>query len=124
MPDTALLRAFEEALLDPEVRTSPRFAQLLADDFVEFGSSGRVFGKADVLDAAARLPAVDTPLDAFAVQYVSAECALVTYRSTTRFANGSSRESLRSSMWVWRDDRWQLRFHQGTPAAASAPDEA
>lgn len=124
MLDTSALQALEEALLDPKIRQSPRLTRLLADDFVEFGASGRVFGKADVLDAAARLSAVDTPLDAFAVQQVSAECALVTYRSTTRFEDGSSREALRSSVWVWRAGRWQLRFHQGTPVAASAPDEA
>ncbi|MHB0981085.1 MAG: DUF4440 domain-containing protein [Thermoleophilia bacterium] len=52
-PDDASFRALEEALLDPAVRQfQARLSELTADDFVEFGSSGRVFGKSDVLDAA------------------------------------------------------------------------
>ena len=38
------LRTLEERLLQPDVRRSAQaVASLLADEFVEFGSSGRVF---------------------------------------------------------------------------------
>ena len=45
------LRRAEEALLDPAVRSNrARVAELLADDFVEFGSSGRMWTRDQILD--------------------------------------------------------------------------
>jgi hypothetical protein len=48
-PNTAdLLRSLEEQLLQSDIRRSAaKVGDLLADDFVEFGSSGRVFSKSD-----------------------------------------------------------------------------
>jgi hypothetical protein len=47
---TARLQHLEERLLDPIVRSDPaQFAALLADDFREFGSSGRSYTKAEML---------------------------------------------------------------------------
>jgi len=117
-PDIAVFRELEESLLRPEVRRSPKLlARLIADDFVEFGSSGRVFGKADVLASAGILPDVVIPLADFAIQVHSPDLVHVTYRSTTRLPGGAAVEALRSSQWVRRDDRWQLAFHQGTKVA-------
>ena len=46
-----LLRRLEVRLLQSDVRRSPTaVADLLADEFVEFGSSGRVFDKAQSID--------------------------------------------------------------------------
>jgi hypothetical protein len=52
LAEAALLRDLEEQLLKPEVRTSrDRVGYLLADDFIEFGSSGRIFDKRGVIEA-------------------------------------------------------------------------
>ncbi len=116
MTDIDQFRALEESLLDPDVRRSPdRLTALLSDDFIEFGASGGIFSRADVLAAADHLPEVETPLQDFRVEVATDSVALVTYRSVTRGANGQIRTALRSSVWVMRDGRWQLRFHQGTP---------
>ena len=41
--------ALERKLLDPDVRASSQeLDRLIADDFVEFGSSGRIWNKRDV----------------------------------------------------------------------------
>jgi hypothetical protein len=46
-----LIRGFEEQLLQPGIRTSPeRLAALLADEFIEIGSSGRVYNKQQTID--------------------------------------------------------------------------
>lgn len=106
----------EESLLRQEVRSDPqRLAALLADDFVEYGSSGRVFGKADVLAAADHLPDVELPLRDFTARMLSPHTAIVMYRSTTRRPDGSTAQALRSSVWVFAQDRWQMALHQGTP---------
>ena len=52
--EAALLRSLEEQLLQPEIRkNSEKLGDLLADEFVEFGSSGRTFDKRSIID---RLP--------------------------------------------------------------------
>ena len=38
----AELKGLEEELLVPTVRKSTRLTELLADEFIEFGSSGRI----------------------------------------------------------------------------------
>jgi hypothetical protein len=43
---------------------------------------------------------------------------LLTYLSAHVDTDGKLyRHSLRSSIWVWTETDWQMRFHQGTPAA-------
>jgi glyoxylase I family protein len=45
---------------------------------------------------------------------------LATYRVRGQASDPAIvRESLRSSVWVRRSDRWQLPFHQGTRSAAT-----
>lgn len=115
-------RTLEESLLRPEVRQSQaQLDSLIADDFLEFGASGRVFGKRDVLEAADHLPDVVLPLEDFSVKMLSPSAALVTYRSSTREPGGMLQTALRSSLWIHSDARWRLTFHQGT--VTSARDE-
>jgi hypothetical protein len=111
------LKRLEEELLRPEVRRSPeKMAALLADDFVEFGKSGRIYGKADILAVAAQPFDGQPSLREFAVKTLAPSIALVTYRSILRHADGSERQALRSSIWARTGHGWRLVFHQGTPA--------
>ena len=79
---------------------------LIADDFVEFGRSGRVWTRDSIRELLEGSPGPPVPIDRFEVAELGDGVALVTYRAA--LAN-------RSSVWVRRDGRWQLRFHQGTP---------
>lgn len=108
----ALLQSLEEQLLEPATRTNPAaVATLLADDFREFGASGRIFTKPEILaELAAELPSTITLTD-FTCTRPSLDVALVTYRSTR---NHAAHTSLRSSLWILRNGRWQMLFHQGT----------
>jgi hypothetical protein len=89
---------------------------LLADDFREFGSSGRVWSRESILDLLATEEPYTAPAIAdFATQSLSHEAALVTYRTIRVSAESDApQETLRTSLWVLRGDRWQLLFHQGT----------
>ena len=50
--DISVFRELEEQLLDSTIRRSPKIvADLLADEFIEFGSSGAVYNKQTVIDA-------------------------------------------------------------------------
>lgn len=116
----AHLQALEAALQSAAVRAdSASLALLLAEEFVEFGSSGNVWTRAATL---ADLPAEQfTPrsISDFQAQLLADDVALLTYRSQ-RHAAGAlpASASLRSSLWKWRDGRWQMAFHQGTPIPA------
>jgi hypothetical protein len=111
------LKSLEERLIDPVFRTdSGAVATLLADDFLEFGSSGRSFDKTSILiDLKNELPQRVSLLSDFSVRELSPGVVLVTYRATRRDLAGQQiGQSWRSSIWMHRDGGWQLTFHQGT----------
>ena len=112
----AELRALELRLLQPEVRRDrSAVASLLAPDFVEFGSSGRIFTREQILDLLEHEEPARLEMTGFAARMVSAEVALVLYQSTR--PDGPLEPGatfLRSSLWVRCAGRWQMIFHQGT----------
>jgi hypothetical protein len=119
--DTGLaeeLRKLEESMARPEIRRSPELLdQLLADDFREFGSSGRMFDKKQIINALQEQPGLQLWLDEFDMKRLAPDLALVTYRGNCRFVDsGKVLRSLRSSIWRNRDGRWEVLFHQGTPS--------
>jgi hypothetical protein len=100
----------EEKLLQPDIRTSPKeLTELLADEFFEFGSSGNVWYKRD--SAETGLSVREMVLSDFEIYPLSEDVVLTTYRvkDKTRMQN-----TLRSSIWKFKDGRWQMFFHQGT----------
>jgi hypothetical protein len=102
----------EWALWRAETRFDAEFMQrTLAVDFREFGRSGRVYERADSLAVSG--DSIQAQLRDFQLSMLADDVALLTYVSEVQhevldLAN-------RSSIWVRRDGRWQLRFHQGTP---------
>jgi hypothetical protein len=112
---TELVR-LERSLLDPEVRRSPeRLSQLLADDFVELGSSGRVFDRKGIIEELRRERPQPVTATDFEVKGLGPEFVLVTYRSHRA---EDERSFLRSSIWRFSGGRWQMVFHQGTPTGS------
>jgi hypothetical protein len=106
----------EQTLLSPEVRTSfEEFSSLLADDFIEFGSSGLVYDKQHIIETLQHQPEVSFSLDGFQARLLAPGVALTTYRIThnTPLEN-EPKHSLHSSIWKFEDGRWQITFHQGT----------
>ena len=124
--EATLLRRLEEELLKPEVRHAPdRVGDLLSDDFVEFGSSGNVYNKQQVIEALDEEgpadPTIRLSLVDFIAQGLAPGVILVTYRTIQEGSPGSRRESrLRSSIWKLTEGRWQMVFHQGTPSTVQA----
>ena len=111
------LRKLEASMAKPEIRRSPeQLSRLLADDFREFGGSGRVFNKEQIIEALQNQPPIELWLDEFHVGCLSADLALVTYRGHWKFPDSEKvSHSLRSSIWRKRGGRWEVVFHQGTP---------
>lgn len=111
----AHLLGLEQALQQSATRSDTRrLARLLADDFVEFGASGHVWGsKAEVIDGLQNEVFSARSMTEFVVKMLSEHVALVTYRC---HRNGVG-TSLRSSVWRAEEGQWQMVFHQGTPLA-------
>ena len=114
-----VLLGLEERLVYPDVRASTELIDLLVDEFREFGSSGRVFTRDEIVDLLAAEASREITLHDFRCEAISSDVALVTYRSSSE-----SGEVLRSSLWVCRDGRWRMLFHQGTKAASSPDSDA
>lgn len=110
------LRKLETDLLQPEFRHSAEaLSSLLAEDFCEFGSSGRIYTRQEIIDRLATESPVRFSISDFSVTLVTTGVALVRYQAARHDEAGRKNSvTLRSSLWVLRDDRWQMLFHQGT----------
>ncbi|KQP49685.1 DUF4440 domain-containing protein [Pseudorhodoferax sp. Leaf274] len=121
----AELQALETELHHPgRPHARGRLEQLLHADFHEVGRSGRPYDRATVLDwlASQAVPPA-TVSHSFRLEYLAPGTALLHYRSVRQDGQGGPAEhTLRMSLWVETAAGWQLRYHQGTPAApAPAP---
>jgi hypothetical protein len=117
------LRALEVELHQPAARSSPtRLAELIHDDFLEFGRSGAAYDKPEILRLLlSATQHAEVFSDNFAVRRLSTDVALLTYRAAHVQADGTlDRFTLRASIWQRVDGGWQISFHQGTATAAFA----
>src|SRR5262245_36436701 len=118
--EIATIKRLEMRLQLPSVRSSRReLAQLLADDFLEFGSSGQTYDKPRVIKAIIEDPTSALPryaaLNKLRITWLSTDTVLLNYRSSRQQPGGGRIQANRSSIWKHLDGRWQMLFHQGTP---------
>ena len=110
------LRILELRLMDPAVRDSPdEVDALLADEFVEFGSSGRTYDKSTLIKALRQCPDIGGPrtITEFNARELSPSIVLVTYQIRET-------GTLRSSIWRSDGEHWKMVFHQGTLSDAGS----
>jgi hypothetical protein len=110
------LSASERALLDPAVRRDrSRVSALLTEDFIEFGVSGRIWNRAEILALLENEEYTPPNLEDLACRLIAPGVALVTYKAVrTDPQTGAGHVTLRSSIWVEEGAGWRLCFHQGT----------
>ena len=113
------LRALEERLAMPTADDTPAIlTSLLAPEFLEFGSSGRIFDRTTLVETLAHYDRPRVVLENFTATVIARGVILVTYLSRSAPGARSRPPALRSSLWCHRERRWQLVFHQGTPLPA------
>jgi hypothetical protein len=102
-------RDLEQRLLLPTVRASPdEVATLLADEFIEFGSSGRIYDKQQIIPLLQQEQGTtQCTLADFSARRLAVDVVLVTYCVVES-------RTIRSSIWRSINGRWQMVFHQGT----------
>ena len=104
------LYEFELLLLNPEARHSVKeLENLLAEEFIEFGSSGKIYNKSDILKWLPLEPPRQFVVEDFSALILAKDIVLVTYKLTSGAVS-----SLRSSLWKFNGNEWKMIFHQGT----------
>lgn len=103
--------ALENSHLAPVARESNRnMAEILDDDFFEFGISGGICQRAD-FDGSYDLSEDNYRVSRFEVKPLGPEAVLTMYLLENRTTGIWSH---RSSVWKKRENGWKLLFHQGT----------
>ena len=91
-----------------------RFAQ----DFFEFGRSGQVYSRKEIISTDREAIRAMLPLPSLRIRLLDADTAQVTYDSQVTHGD-SVQYAHRSSIWSRIGGIWVMRFHQGTPYVPS-----
>ncbi len=96
-----------------------RVEEILHPDFCEVGRSGVMYERSKVVSVlGSQKEAPASISDQFELQKINPETVLLTFRSARVNDDGSLKDhALRSSVWLYTNEKWQLRYHQATPAA-------
>ena len=104
----------KELLTNSTRRNRARLEQLLASDFFEFGSSGNVWSRSEILERLPTEAPTQVTASNFKAHEICADAMLITYQTLRTETNGLLFTALRSSVWKLNGTHWQMFFHQGT----------
>ena len=113
--DYAILTSLEEDMWREGARFDQSFQeQRFANDFFEFGRSGRVYTRDQIIHVDLQPIHAVLPLPNLANRLFDKNTAQVTYNSQDEY-DGITEYARRSSIWSRTGSGWVMRFHQGTP---------
>ena len=113
--DRLEITRLEEAMWRGETRFDLMFQETrFAPDFFEFGRSGRVYSRKQIILSEAGEIQAKLPLENLSIRLLDENTAHVTYNSHVEY-NGVVEHARRSSIWSRGEQGWVMRFHQGTP---------
>lgn len=112
----ALFLELEYQHLKPENRrSSQRLKEIIAEDFLEIGSSGKLMRRSDFDYEDDLLNADEYLIDTLEARSLSNDCVLTVYQLENKTRGVMTR---RSSIWKKVNSNWVLSFHQGTKVTA------
>lgn len=110
------LYKLELSLVSQDNRSSAeKLNELLADDFIEYGSSGSIYNKEITIKSLTGAPSPTYEVSDFEVVSLSEIFAQTRFKTIRTNLDGTKLTSLRSSIWKKTGKNWQMYFHQGTP---------
>jgi hypothetical protein len=110
--------AMERAMWAASTRNDPIFMDtVLHHAFCEIGASGALHDRREAIAPVGILVA-DIELIDLRGELLGPTVMLVSYVTTAPDAAGHDRTAQRSSLWVFTENAWKLRFHQGTTVPA------
>lgn len=110
------LKELEEKLWIAEFRFDRAWMEnVLAEDFFEFGRSGKTYSRSECLDIDhGDMIDATIPLPEFVARYIGSDTVQTIYKSIVKY-DGETEYGNRSSIWRKTSNGWKLKFHQGTP---------
>ncbi|MEN9649457.1 MAG: hypothetical protein RL094_424 [Candidatus Parcubacteria bacterium] len=110
------LYQLELSLVNQDNRSSAeKLNKLLADDFIEYGSSGLIYNKEITINSLTSAPSPTYKIYDFEIISLSETFAQTRFKTDRINLDGTRLTSLRSSIWKKTGNDWQMYFHQGTP---------
>jgi ribonuclease HI len=106
------LKELELSLMNIDESRSNLMVDLLSEDFREFGSSGAIHTKSDVIASLRAEKPIRISVENIKIRHLSPQAALVTYQACCH--TDPPEYSLRSSIWQRGPVGWQMLFQQGT----------
>jgi hypothetical protein len=111
------LYQLELSLVNQDNRSSADILnELLADDFIEYGSSGSIYNKEVTINSLTGAPSPTYEIYDFEAISLSEAFAQTRFKTNRTNLDGTKLTSLRSSIWKKSNGKWQMCFHQGTPS--------
>ena len=108
------LQQLEESLWRSKTRYDRKYMNsILSSRFFEFGRSGRIYNRDEILSAPKQKIQIRFPFKDFKVHTITNKIFLVTYISEVKYKK--LEVANRSSVWLKTAHGWKLQFHQGTP---------
>lgn len=107
----------ENKLQQPGIRKSvEQLEELISDDLIEFGSSGQIYTKKDVLNNLPVSPEIKFIMTDFRIKILSSDIIQSLFKTEKiNQQTGITTHSVRSSLWRNEKGKWKMLFHQGIP---------
>lgn len=113
--DRATLTDLEEGMWRESTRFDSKFQEgSFASDFFEFGRSGRIYTRDQIIHSDSQPIQAVLPLQNLSIRLLDENTAQLTYNSIVSY-DGVVEHGRRSSIWSRTENSWVMRFHQGTP---------
>lgn len=111
-----IILELETTLVNQDTRLSAeKLNLLLADDFIEYGSSGGIYDKKITIESLTAGDGMIYKIYDFEIVQLSEDLIQSRFKTDRTNPDGSNLSSLRSSIWKNNNGNWQMWFHQGTP---------
>jgi len=110
------LRQLEVELLSEATRTNlRRLNEIIADEYLEIGKSGKIYSKPEVIEALKKEKYKEIKISGFEITPITDSVILAVYTAyQNRAEKNTIVRSVRSSIWKLFGAGWKIIFHQGT----------
>ncbi len=88
--------------------------ELIAEDFVEFGSSGIIYDRQQTINSYSGSASKKIDIRDYTEKQLGGDAILVNYLAVISNEKGEEIKSLRTSVWKKMEGSWKIIFHQGT----------